>query len=236
MTISLAKLIEIREQNHKLIPLAGKRPIYKEWQNIEATVKQIESWYRKKYSFGLVCDKLCALDFDDIEFGRKWFAIHAPLRCALQLSPRPGVHIILRTIEGVRNAVKVHGCPYDIRGGGNGYIKLYGFIDGYDCLDPEKLDPVKPEWLPKEKSVHNDPVEKSGDMVMRAVHWTAAIPGQKEGYRDNKLFYVACSLIKKFGLSKAEAYPILVSFAARCEPPINNQRVLLRKLDEAMKG
>lgn len=208
----------------------------KEWQRIEATVKDIESWFRKKYSFGLVCDSICALDFDDIQEGRKFFASHPRLKCAIQETPRPGVHFILRTIKGVRNAVKVNGCPYDIRGNGNGYIKLYGFLDGYDCLDPMKLDPVRPEWLPKEKPVNNEPLEKSGDMVMRAVHWTNAIPGEQEGYRDNKLFYVACKLVRSFGLSKTEAYPILVSFAVRCAPPITNQRVLLRKLDEAEKG
>ena len=153
MKISLKKLIEIREQNHKLIPLNGKRPVYKEWQNIEATVKDLRDWIRQKFSFGLVCDKLCALDFDDLQYGREWWRKHGPLRCAIQTTPRPGVHIILRSIDGVRNAVKVNGLPYDIRGGGNGYIKLYNFLENYSDTNPDNLDVVQRNWLPTRKPV-----------------------------------------------------------------------------------
>lgn len=146
------KLLSMREEGHRFLTLSGKKPMTPSWQNNPVPDKQtLEAWLDQGYGIGWIQDRTAALDFDDLTDARRFWQKEGPFRCAIQRSPR-GVHLIFKTVEGVRNAVNVRGL-YDIRAGGNGYLKYYGFVEGYDTTDPEKLDTFRREWLPNKKVI-----------------------------------------------------------------------------------
>ncbi len=130
----------------------------------------------------------------------------------------------------------------DIRSSSGGYVVAPGsVVDGHTYYCPKgfdnvsKLQPFSSDWLPKKKT-NGEPIEFEGDMCYRAWRYIAAIPGAKQGHRDNACFAVACRLIRDFRLTSQEALPILYSFADRCEPPVKNTKQLRRKITEAQKG
>ena len=167
----------------------------------------------------MVCDKLCALDFDDLQYGREWWRKHGPLRCAIQTTPRPGVHIILRSIQGVRNAVKVNGLPYDIRGGGKGFIKLYGFLENYADTNPENLDPVRRGWLPVQSPVVSKEIRNVRSYVM-------AIES-KQGESGNSGLVRAIARCRDNGLSIAETTLLIAEWNRSDKVPVSYTHLTL---------
>ena len=234
----------IVEEGHKLLTVVenGKKPVARNWPNLIIEPSEIIAHVQRggnvgwQHGLGTI-----AIDCDGRPSAEETWKLFGPFSTIVRT--RRGIHFICAYDgDDIGNFVKARGL-FDIRGK-HGYTVCppsridgfqYEFVEGYDEIRKDYMTVFDPEWLPKQ-TVSMEQAEKSGDMVVRAVHWTNAIPGEPEGYRDNKLFYVACKLVRFFGLSKIEAYPILVSFAARCEPPVTNQKQLLRKLDEAEKG
>jgi len=51
----------------------------------------------------------------------------------------------------------------------------------------------------------------------------------------NKLFYACCGVLRKFGLSLDQAWPLLLEYNSRCQPPFS-ERELLHKAEDALKG
>jgi hypothetical protein len=74
-----------------------------------------------------------------------------------------------------------------------------------------------------------------GDRIARAGKYVAKVPGAVSGQKGhNTTFRVACKLVLGFGLSEDEAWPILVEYNARCEPPWT-EKELRHKLQDAAK-
>jgi hypothetical protein len=71
------------------------------------------------------------------------------------------------------------------------------------------------------------------DAVSRAAAYVAKIPGAVSGQNGHdRTFHVACVLVKGFGLSRDEAWPIITTWNATCEPPWTD-RELQHKLRSA---
>lgn len=240
----IKKTLEMIEEGHKLLLVCenAKKPVARDWPHkLEGPAEIIAhleqggniGWQHGLGTIAIDCDKREAAECVWRRFG--------PFRTIVK-TPR-GFHFICYFDSSqIGNYVNVHGM-FDVRGhhgftvcppsqvNGSGYA----FVDGYDKTKRELMTVFRSEWLPQRRSATNQPFDKKGDMVCRAVLWTNAIPGEAEGNRDNKCFYVACKLIRSFELSVAEAWPILLSFNARCKPPLTNLRHLKRKLYEAQK-
>ena len=61
-------ILSLLEYN-RLHPLVkgGKKPLLKEWQNLDATIDRIRHWFAQGLNFGLITDRVAVLDFDDKE-------------------------------------------------------------------------------------------------------------------------------------------------------------------------
>jgi hypothetical protein len=72
-----------------------------------------------------------------------------------------------------------------------------------------------------------------GEAVRRVRAYVATIDSAIEGKGgDAKTFYVACVLVVDFGLSQADALPLLLEYNERCQPPWSKEQ-LLHKLEMA---
>ncbi len=73
------------------------------------------------------------------------------------------------------------------------------------------------------------------DAVQLARAWAAAQPPAVEGEDGSgRCFAVACGLLRDWGLSRAEARPLMDEFSARCLPPWSEKEIE-HKLDDAEK-
>jgi len=88
-----------------------------------------------------------------------------------------------------------------------------------------KPEPVK-VWTPPATIIGND-------IISRATRYVATIPGAIEGQNGSGVAYhVACVLVEGFGLSVADAMPIMQGWNQTCQPPWSESE-LLHKLQSA---
>ena len=152
-----------------------------------------------------------------------------------------GMHFYYRGTN-VRNAQKVAG-RYDVRGEGGYVVAPPSVIDGcdYEWTDgpPTALSDLpefKREWRP-ETPVIGLPSLDVGAAVLkrqkRARAYVAKMPGAVSGQNGhNDTFRVACVLMRHFGLTIEQAWPIMLEWNERCKPPWG-EKALLHKLNDA---
>ncbi len=116
------------------------------------------------------------------------------------------------------------------------------------------IDPVlPPAWMlelacdlaAKQKlsraTAAGEPARLTGPVDWQAVHervraYLAKIPPAVSGQGGSRVtFHAACVLVRDFGLSPADAYPLLVEYSDRCQPPWSEAE-LRHKLDDAAKA
>lgn len=237
----MLSMIERFAEFHNLHPLSGKKPVFKEWPQITSTVEDIQHWYAEgSRSFGLITDRVAVLDFDDKDLGRTFFKEHQSIVKTIVETKR-GVHFYFRNPGHIGNAVKVDG-KWDVRGI-NGYVVCagsivddweYRHIEGYDEWNPELMEPFRDEWLPKRSEMNAADV--SGDLVIRAREYLKTIEGAVSGSNGHAAtFRVACVLTQKFGLPIEQAYPLLLEWNEKCDPPWTAKE-LRHKLEDAEKA
>ncbi len=220
-----------------LHPCQGKRPVLKDWPNrASRDPEQIREWFGP-YRPGMLTGErngIVVVDVDDgIEELRRLYLSIFPRPPTVVLSTRGG-HVYFRYPKHeVRNAAGaiVNGIRADIRGDG-GYVLVPGngnphrFVEGLE-LDVDRLpslDAVKIER--KEVSHRRIDEDDVLQRIYRATKWIEkaepAIAGQKG---HSKFFYVCCALFQKFGLTLDQAYPMILVYNSRCQPPFSKKEV-----------
>jgi hypothetical protein len=159
-------------------------------------------------------------------------------------TPR-GLHLWYRKRRGthVGNRVDVRGREFDLRAEG-----------GYAIVGPSKTNNGPYEWLGSGLPAKSElplfkvswtrervrltmhpivSVDNPDVMVHRARSYIAHIEGAISGQRGHdRTFRVACVLVRKFGLSIEQAWPLFLEWNLQCEPPWS-ERELLHKLQDA---
>ena len=238
----LDTILRLHEFGHRLHPLekGGKKPVMKNWPEVEVTIQSIQTWFTKGLNFGVICDKIGVLDFDAKEPAREFFAENRQLIKTIVLTRR-GVHYWFANPQGFRNSV---GTP-DFRGPG-GYVlspgsllfpdakfpaaHLYRFVDGYDEIDPEKMEPLRAEWLPKRNSVGSVRGRVTdGVKYIMHIHAVSGEGGHNATFR-------ACCKLRDSGMSEAEALAAMVEWnKTNAEPPWEVKELLHKVRDAFTK-
>lgn len=237
----LETLLRLRKF-HRMHPLqkGAKQPLLREWTALEITEDDICHWFTQGGNFGLITDRAAVLDFDDKEPARDFFVENRPLIKTI-VETRRGIHFYFRNEEGIRNTT---GTP-DVRGIG-GYVVSpgsivqgheYRFVQGYDEIDPAKMEPLRAAWLPKRDFGGKplDAVQTLGDMVYRAREYLKRLPPAISGQGGHGATMRAAGvLIQKFGLSMDQAFPLMLEYNERCEPQWSISEIH-HKLQSAMQ-
>ena len=232
-------LHRIHDSGHPLMPLRinSKLPLEKAWQKRPQKPWQlIQDFIRNGHPLGVRADNLTVVDWDNVDGARTWFNEHKS-HIRMIVKTKRGVHFYFsRANEGNTTGL------FDVRSGNAGYVvapgsTISGFTytcpNGYDNI--ENITPFNPAWLPQRETKPRTLIDVRGDMTYRAFKYVDAIPGVPEGRRDATCFAVACKLVRDFQLDVKEAWPILLSFNQRCDPPLTDMLQLKRKLYEALK-
>jgi len=158
---------------------------------LEVIEKDVRYWFAQGMNFGVITDRAAVLDFDAKEPAREFFKQHRQLIKTI-VETRRGVHFYFRNEDQIRNTT---GTP-DVRGIG-GYVVApgslvegheYRFVDGYDEIDPRKMEALRAEWLPrKDSGTHGalEAIEESGEMVHRAREYLKTLPPAISGQKGH---------------------------------------------------
>ena len=206
------KILQMREEGHKfhLLATGTKKPMYPNWQNSDPDEQTLRTWINQDSDIGWIQTLTAALDFDDIVKARAWYRkIGYQLTFALARTPR-GIHAVFNNPGHIGNAVNVNGL-YDIRGNG-GYLKYYGFVEGFETTDPEKLDTFRDEWLPVKQPV----VSKVITDVSAYISKIMSIQGEN-GSKDLMRAVAKC---KDGGLTQSQAMVTILEWNKSNARPI----------------
>lgn len=212
---------------HRLHPLKAKKPVLREWPDITPTEEDIRKWFAEGLNFGLITDRAAVLDFDDKEPAREFFKRNRRLIRTI-VETRRGIHFYFRN-EGIRNTT---GTP-DVRGIG-GYVvspgsvvkgHLYRFVEGFDEIDPKKMEPLREEWMPKRITAQQKWIRDGTKYIMHIY----AISGQGG---HNATFRAVCKL-RDAGMSEAEALAAILEWNQRNAEPPWTVKELLHKVRDA---
>lgn len=220
------KLLEMQKEGHRFHPLIGKKPMHPNWPESNPDEATLLKWINDpKTGIGWIQELTAALDFDTdnemtgIEKARIFWKEKGPFRCAIQISARHGIHLIFKTCPGARSGVNVNN-QYDIRAGGNAYLKYYGFVDGYDTTDPEKLDVFRDEWLPVANRAVSKEITNVRNYLMKIESF--------QGNAGNKGLIRAIARCRDNGLSIVETTMLILEWnqdSSIVNPPWKNSEL-----------
>ncbi len=217
---------------------------WKEWQREMPPVELQREWFRTRTNVALICAGLIIFDCDEATKADLVLAECGDTPHKLT-TPRGGIHLGYRRRQGVQvaNQVKIKGMPIDIRtDGGLEMIPTsetehgrYEWI-GEGLLPASALPVAKIGWTRTRVRRALRPIEPPADsdaLVRRARAYLARVEGAQSGHRGHdRTMRVAGILIQKFGLSIEQAWPLILKWNERCEPPWS-EKELLHKLQDA---
>ncbi|MGL4555392.1 MAG: bifunctional DNA primase/polymerase [Gemmataceae bacterium] len=228
---------------------------WKEWQGKLPPEELVREWFAgTRRNIAIVCTGLVVFDCDELAKAEVVLAECGDTPHKLT-TPRGGVHLGYRRRKGVTllNQVKIKGLPIDIRTDGglelipasvteHGEYRWLGELRPADELPLAKIGWTRERArqrarravtpLPAEAALGTDRQQ----LVRRARGYLATIEGAISGQRGHdRTFRAACVLARKFGLSFAEAWPLLLEWNEQCEPPWSEAE-LRHKLEDALKG
>lgn len=225
---------------------------WKCWQDELPPEDLVRQWFADaRRNLAIVTAGLVVFDCDDPEKVDRILAECGPTPHQLR-TPRGGFHLAFRRRRGValRNQVKVRGLPIDIRTDGglellppscteNGSYEWIGAgLQPRDELPVARIGWTRERSRKQTRRVVELPADLTLDrhrLVNRARAYIATIPGAVSGRGGhNTTFRVACVLVKKFQLTEQEAWPLLLEWNQKCEPPWS-ERDLEHKLSDALR-
>jgi len=249
--------LEARRLGYAPIPILPGTKVpavkWKRWQEELPPEDLVRAWFADaRRNLAIVTTGLVVFDCDDPEKAQLVLDECGETPHHLG-TPRGGFHLGYRRRRGVEvvNQVKVRGLPIDIRTDGG--LELlppsrtergtYAWLGAGLCPRPD-LPVARIGWT-RERSrrrahrvVELAPEELTGDrgrLVARARAYLACIEGAVSGQRGHdRTFRAACVLVRKFGLTEPEAWPLLCEWNRKCEPPWS-ERDLAHKLSDALK-
>jgi hypothetical protein len=233
-----------------IIPLAGKIPAVRQWQQFVANAVNLRLWVgERRCNVGLRTGESGYVVVDtDTEEAERWVREHLP---ETPLKARSGGGSTHRYYAApprkeIRNAQGWRGIRgLDVRGQG-GYIVLppsvhpetgerYRWLTGFAL--PAGLPRFSPAWVYRRTRQRVTELI-AGDIELRtrrARAYLARIEGAVSGQGGHdRTFRVACLLTQRFGLSFAEAWPLLLEWNERCRPPWS-EKELTHKLQDSLK-
>lgn len=219
---------------------------WKQFQSVAPTEGEYRDWFADpRTNIAIITSGLVVFDCDDPAM-----AEHVRANCGdtphqLQ-TPRGGFHLGYRAPVGVvvGNRVMIRGLAIDIRAE-NGLEMLppsttsdgaYEWI-GPGLLPASKLPEAQIEWTREEPLRIVSPLVVDGSIrsIHRARAYLARMEGAIAGERGHdRTFRAACTLTQKFGLNFDEAWPLLLEWNERCEPPWSLTE-LEHKLHDALR-
>jgi hypothetical protein len=209
--------------------------VWREYQTRLPTEREIRKWFGGvPMNLAVITGEISGvvvIDGDSPEAVR-WLTKHLPYT-PWQTETARGFHLWYRCQPGVRIANRARiatrnnrRLAIDTRGDG-GYVIAPGSVhasgveyrEAGDWSEPRERVPVFwPGWLQRpERRMQRPPAHPSrptGDVVERARRYLAAIPRPEIGEgSDAATLYAACRLVRGFGLSEADATPLLWEWA-----------------------
>lgn len=248
-----------RERGLSIVPIrAGTKAAAVDWKHLQErlpTDEEIEQWWAQtRHGIAIVCGRVSgviAVDCDSPEKSRELYG-KLPRTEAMTRSSTGKGHLYYRIAEGVviPTRIRLAGMLVDLKGKG-GYClaahsihpetrKPYKRIGSWDM---EKVPYFDPSWIEAEVPQRpRIPDKLAGDdvdvlrRIMRARAYIArAEPAVAEHGGHNKTMYVAGCLIQKFGLTAEQAWPLMLEYNERCQPPWSAKE-LLHKLESAVQN
>lgn len=219
---------------------------WKKWQSAIPPMELQRHWFRDPCNIAIITTGFVVFDCDDPAKAElvieKCGATPHKLR-----TPRGGIHLGYRRRQNVAvtNQVKIKGMDIDIRtDGGLELIPMSETECGrYEWLGPglhslSDLPVAKVGWTRdhRQRTIRLlDPIADASQAVRRARAYLATIEGAVSGQRGHdRTMRVAGILVQKFGLSIADALPIILDWNQKCQPPWN-EKELLHKLQDALR-
>lgn len=220
---------------------------WKEYQTKLPPEELVRAWFAVRRNIAIVTTGMVLFDCDDPAQADRVLA-HCGDTPHRVRTPRGGLHLGYRLPAGVAltNRVRVLGLGLDIRTAGGIEVippsrteaGSYAWLG--DGLRPASALPeARVEWTRTPRPATSlPPIIDAGDrehLVRRAGAYLARVEGAVSGQRGHdRTFRAACVLARKFGLSFAEAWPLLAAWNETCEPPWSAAE-LRHKLEDALK-
>lgn len=215
MKESVEKLLDAGFKHLHPVEVGGKKPLFKEWQQMEIVRKDIARLWANGENIGLITGKpnnVVAVDFDDIEIARKKY--REGMRSTVMVRTPNGLHMYFaHPGEPVKNAVKVNG-EYDIRGQ-NGYViapvshvsgKPYKFVDGYGLDRIAEIPTFNMAWTKRDNHT-----SVSRKQITDVRHWLSRVTSV-EGQNGSKDLCRAAQACVRAGLSQARAMEEMITW------------------------
>lgn len=255
----LAMAIEALRRGYAPVPVVplGKVPAvpWKRWQKNLPEEGLVRRWFAgTSGNLAIITSGLVVFDCDGPEGEPLVVANCGPTPHRVR-TPRGGVHLGYRRPEGqaVTNRVKINGLPIDLRTDGGLEVLPPSRTDqgGYSWLGPgllrrEELPAASLGWIQRQTAPQDkhfagpSRVGEAGEgghparKVEKARAYLATMEGAVSGRRGHDRTYrAACVLARRFGLSFEEAWPLLLEWNERCEPPWT-EKELAHKLTDAL--
>ena len=235
LTCVLAESFRYADLGLRQIPCIGKRPAIPNWPQAATTDKEkLREWFSDgTKNIGLLTGRqngIIVLDLDSNSAGEALFRKHPEL-CKVIVETRKGIHVYFRHPgPDVPNAVRItlDGIEADIRGERGQVLcppdrngaHTYVFAEGHELRDLAQL-PVLPErWIPRKHAQRvSGRIGGEMDKILRAQKYIDQIESIEFQGGDRACFRVCC-VLRDFGLSVTEAWPLLVLWnQARAKPP-----------------
>ncbi len=226
---------------------------WKEYQSRPPTEDEVRAMFASgKPNIGLVTGSgLVVVDVDDPALLEDVIAHvgRTPMMCR---TPSGGTHLYYRMRGGVHygNAVKINGKDIDLRCEGAYVVAPWSHTEkgSYKWIGevrrPSELPLPKIGWLRDRRSERKiKPVEtvvaEVSENARVAMVYVSKVEGAISGQRGHdKFFRVVCKLLhprpRGFGLSVAEAMPIIANYNATCEPPFTEKEIQ-HKIEDSLK-
>ncbi len=231
-----------------LLDYGTKKASFKAWQERDPLTRaELQSHTRRRlYNLGIWLgreEEYGRLMVVDIDGGGIEWARERGMTSPMIARTSKGLHLYMRHLLGEqRTRIHPNGELVDFKF--SGYCVAppswneeagfrYEWVSG--PVPPEELTLFREEWLPRAPARDVRVEIPDGDMVARARAYLATVEGAVSGQGGHKrTFRAACVLVQKFGLSGPEAWPLLLEWNEKCQPPWS-ERELLHKLEDALK-
>ena len=227
---------QVLDLGFRIFALNGKVPPKGFHWKEEAAVQEVRSAV-----YGIVCDQVAVADTDTRDKAVWWWENRTRTPWMVK-TPRGGVHFYYLGSPDLPNG---QFNDWDLRAGGKGYVVGPGSIRDnvrYELIGAITLDlpAFDREWIPKRNGGRREPLDDLDNDVLKRISRARAYVGKCEPAVSgdgghNKTMYVVGCLTQKFGLTADQAWPLLLEYNERCQPPWST-RELLHKLESALKG
>jgi hypothetical protein len=211
----LETALHLHRQGLRLVPLAGKRAIVKDWPNLRLDESAVRSWSRQGVNWGVITGEPLAVLDTDTEAAEAWVKANGIDSPVVVRTGGRGMHRYFRCPEGTevhsRSAMhKIDGL--DVKGW-RSYIvaagsvhpetrRRYAYLPGKELIDVQRLPFFDPAWAeekiprPCAAACPGNGTRPSHSRIRDVRAYIRAIPSIQGQGGDKACFTVACLLVE----------------------------------------